>query len=750
MKRAVAVESYDTCSDMEFTMRPLLSLIASAGAALVATTVLAESELLRQFARDYATLHQDLLNHKGEVVEVRDFVYTKDIATFTFSEGELHFQRYVNSRPTTVIFIGKGHAKIDVPSHVERQSLLTLTGDSTIEAEFNTCFIRMADDFDLLVKKKYLARSEQMDWGDFNRGSKKQAQGELFFKPVVFHPYDNYFQLLRSAYERREDGYFWLKFNRYTFNFDPNRPEGVRVAYQLEEGDIVPVDAVVMQRKERGIYEDSAMSRITYATSVLSKYGRFEMGGADGHKILNGEGHVKLVVTADSLRFLSLFLDQMLGLDSIRCNGRTFDYWRRRDFWFIGAILPDYVHRQESLDVALFYHGADYATAFPGAEDPRTVPHSLTLVSPQGVNYFFADSASIEYAGEGRQEVRVSSAQPYSRYIFSSLRTGYDTVRASADNGLELNFLRMKRTLNHVFEMNKRYTIDCFNALCDFLGAPAGRTSLAISYNTVEQDMPGTITSPLGSSDDYFGGWHHAFGQAVARQWFSRATAGLTERESWLPYALSEYAALMAVQKLVGADAFYRNLVGRWNVLDKSSDRGRDMPLAAGSAAATGLRVTKGIWLVHMLRWLMYDLDKQSDENFTSFLREVAAELRRPGFTNHDFQLLAEKHYGGSLEQFFQYWVYGTGTPEYDVDYSIEQRGSEYFINVEVTDKCRQTLRGTPVMVRVVLPERTEFGRALIDGPRDTLRIGPYQSRPTEFHFNEFMSVLSKDNVHRK
>ena len=62
------------------------------------------------------------------------------------------------------------------------------------------------------------------------------------------HTYDNYFQLLRSVYERAEDGYFWIDFDRYVYSFDPNRPEEeVVVAYEHEGGDTEPTNGAVLQ-----------------------------------------------------------------------------------------------------------------------------------------------------------------------------------------------------------------------------------------------------------------------------------------------------------------------------------------------------------------------------------------------------------------------------------------------------------------------------------------------------------------------
>jgi hypothetical protein len=716
---------------------------------LLASSILAESKQFKQFERDYDVLHQDLLNHEGEVAQVTNFVFSKDIASFTFMEGEIHFQRYVNGRPTTAIFIGTGRAQIKVPSHVERRSLLSISGDSTVDATFTTCFIRMADDFDLKVKEKFPCKQEQLRWSDFNIGSKK-AQGEYFFKPVVFHSYDNYFQLLRSAYERGEDGYFYVKFNRYGFSFDPNRSEEVRLGYQFEGGDIIESDAVVMQRQEHGIYDDSIMSNIEYPAYLISKQGLFEMGGADGRKILKGEGMIRLRAMTDSLKFLSLFLDRHLKIDSIRSNGRSVEYFRRKDFNFVGGILPEYVRKHDTFDVTFWYTGADYYHAFPWTEDPRAVPHGVNLITEKSVGYLIGDSVEIRPRGGNKQELIVTTSRPYGTYfLLGTAYQEFDTTSLRSDSANSIHILFNHRNRKFYLEETESVTLSSFNFYERLLGPPSYSSRYWVSYSH-KIDMPGVIAGSGGRYDDYIGGLYHWLGQPVARQWFPKALASVTYRETWLFDALPVYLDLMLVQEKAGSDVFYNNLLQRRDILCRATERGRDLPLAVGSRAPAALRVNKGIWLIHMLRWLLYDLESQSEENFRAFLRELSSQVIKPQFTNNDFVTLAEKYYRGSLESFFRYWLYGTGMPEYNVNYQTEQQGNKYFITAEVTDKCSFTPCQTPVMVRVVENDRVTFVRQVINGSHCRFTLGPFATKPTEFHFNEFFSVLSLSEVNQE
>ncbi len=707
------------------------------------------SERFKQFRHDYDVLHQDLLNHEGEAVDVRNFVYTRDIATLTFIDGTLHFQRYVNGRPTTAIFIGNGRATITVPSHVERASLLSMTGDSAVDVSFTTCFIRFADDFDRAVKADRPVQKEKLRWKDFVKGS-KETPGEEYFKPVVFHLYDNYFQLLRSLYERSADGYFWASFDRYVFTFDPNLPEEVRVAYALEEGSIVPADAVILQRQERQVYQDSLMSQIPYSLSIVEKDGRFEMGGIDETEIADGHGCLRAVVNADSLRFLSLFLDKHFTLKSLECSGTPTDFIRRKDFWFIGAILPTYAYRGDTLDLVFTYRGKDFRRPFPMTEDPRAVPHRLTLVSSHGTNFVLRDAGVGTLLASDRQQLAFVSSRSCSSYPFRVLVDGYDTTTIDCNPAVSVDIVHNRRVRSDHLRTAVDVAQTSFDDVGGLLGSPPDAEHCIVTwpgYNPLvaasEAVPPTTFYNPRG---DYY--FHH--GSEAASHWFDKTLAGCTARESWLCDAIATYLALMVVDREVGSGALYENLLKRRDVLFKIRDWGHDIPIAAGSQVGGPLRLNKAIWLIHMLRWLMYDFESRSGERFDEFLRELAVSYAHPGFCNHDFTKIAEKYYGGSLTGFFDYWLYGTGMPRYRVDYAVEQREGGYYVSASVSDGSRCAAPTLPVVVRIAVAGKNYFERALVGGDHKELLFGPFDTRPDEFHFNEFFSILSQDEVNER
>lgn len=726
--------------------------------AALAGATMGESEFLKKFKRDYAALDMDLLNNMGELAKIKDFVYHKDIATFTFKEGKIHLLRYVDGRPTTAIFVGKGNVKIEIPSHVESQALKGITKDSVVDEDFEVAFIRMADDFDLKLKEKFTFEPKELKWKMFTIS--KQAHGEQFFKPIILHTFDNYFQLLRSLYERSSDGYFWIDFNRYVFSFDPNRPEQVAIDYELGLSDLVAAPGAAFQRKEIGIYDDYQMSDIPYPTTIIDKRGAIEMGGIDGFALDNAEVTVKLVLNADSLRFVSLFLSAILKEDSIYFNGQAVEYHRRKDFKHIDIILPEYRYRGDTLLFTLWYRGKKYDHLFPYVSNPQVCPHNFTFTVPKGFNYYMPGMSAVERLDNKRDRFTVSSSNQYNDFYFHVYASDVDTIPMQSDAGIILNFLKLghiSKRLVRCFVPDKTFqasVVDAFNYLTSHLGTPP---NAFVEYVVPErtESMPGLIMTPQTSCANEadmapVGGFDVVAGAAVARQWYGSLLRPASHREIWILNALPQYLSLMFLHEKQGA-AYLSNLVRRRDSIYTEVERKRDMPLAAGSRASSRIRVNKGVWLLHMLRFLMFDIEQRTEQSFLRFIRELTITCNTKTFTNRDFVGLAEKHYGRPLDWFFQQWLYGRNLPQFKVEYKINGKGDEYFIDVKVETKGVDPHFTTTVAMRVVdSGNKQTYLRETVSGTQTEFTLGPFASKPKEFVFNEFYGVLSKDKVKKK
>lgn len=722
---------------------------------LLSTLSFAESDFLKEFNNKYNLIDEDIVNYTGEEINVKDFVYTKDIATFTFHEGIIHLIRYVDGRATSAIFLGRGNAQISIPSHAERHSLEIISKDSVVNEDFEVCIMRFSDDFDLKLKELFPSEMKAVKWKAFAKI--KEAHSDVYFKPTIEDMYDNKFQQLRSIYERNEKGYFWIDFNRYNFTYDPNNPNEIEVSYEFENNDYYMTDAVVLPEGLTEDIPDTSLSFIDYPTTALEKYGSLTMGGLDGSKIIEADITMPIVINRDSLRFISMFLHDNLKLDSMFVGSEPLDFHRRKDFKAISAILPEYKYKNDTIEFTFFFHGDDYDNPLPYVADPKPVPHTLEFHIPKGYNYLMPGK------GEMKEEDKymvftAAPQQPFDNFQFFGYATGFDTVSYPSGLGYDINIIKStaydKKMACYVSDdVYDSSVVRSFTVLSQFLGNPIGTFEMFVQPESLI-NMPGLAGIPqlncyAESNLEFAGGFDMFTSEALAHQWFGHLMKPRSDREDWVRYAATQYLSLMTVQTKSN-NYYYTNLLVRKDSLARLHDLRRNRPLSNGSRNTNMIMNNKGAWVFHMLRFMMFDTDNATDAKFRRFMYELSMLTNTKTFSNADVIRLAEKHYGDDLDWFFKQWLFDCDYPEYNVKYAFVNDGG-HFVDVNVETKCDIPEFKMPVMMRVVDEAgNSRFHREMISGDTYSFRIGPLEAPPKEFVFNELFSVLSSDNVDKK
>ena len=649
---------------------------------LLAASLSAESAFMKKFNDDYKQIDLDLLRHEIEELDITDFTYQKDIATFHFKSGKMYLLRYIDNRPTTAIFIGEATASINIPARSEQNSLLVLSGKKNVEETFEVCFIRMADDFDLALKK-FPSIKKKLKWKDFAKA--KEAQGEFFFKPNINHFYDNYFQLIRSLYERNADGYFWVDFNRYNFTYDPNRPLPVVIGYEFEPNDLEITDAVELPAGLTGDISDYDISNVTYPVTAIDHYGTLDMNGLDGSRLESAESTMKVVINIDSLKFVSTFMHYNLDLDSIYFNGQPVDYHRRKDFAFIGIILPEYHYQGDTLTFTYWYDGKNYDYIMPYVEDFTPSHHAFTFTVPKGYNYIMPDQSEIKKVDGGKISFSVDFQSPTHSFYFQGIATNFDTLSKISSLGMPIHFLKSKSITKKTDcyvpdEIYEPSIMNAFNFMSSKMGAPIGAFGLYV-YPEGFMSMPGMVQVPQilcydpGLSEP-LGGFNIFSGYSMSKQWFGKLMRPKSPRETWLATAAADYLSMMNIQHNDG-DAYFSALLLRKDSLALLGQRNLNRPLYRSDANSSLISTNKGIWFFHMLRYMMLDLETGSDADFLKFFNRLCLLSNGKTFTNQDIKELAEKYYGEKLDWFFAQWLFDFKQPEYEVEYAIDKKGKE-------------------------------------------------------------------------
>ena len=206
----------------------------------------------------------------------------------------------------------------------------------------------------------------------------------------------------------------------------------------------------------------------------------------------------------------------------------------------------------------------------------------------------------------------------------------------------------------------------------------------------------------------------------VAHQWWGNVVITASYQDEWLMEALSNYSALLWLEKKSGSKAVETVLDDfRTRLLLKDAE-GRTLesvgPIVWGLRldssgvpdAWRSITYEKGAWIMHMLR------RRLGDERFLKMLAELRRRYEGQSITSEQFQALAKEFLpprapSDTMETFFDNWVYATGIPSLKLQSDIKglkvsgtltQTGVEDDFSVDVPLEI-QYAKGPPEMVRV-------------------------------------------------
>jgi aminopeptidase N len=210
----------------------------------------------------------------------------------------------------------------------------------------------------------------------------------------------------------------------------------------------------------------------------------------------------------------------------------------------------------------------------------------------------------------------------------------------------------------------------------------------------------------------------------VAHQWWGNVVTTNSYQDEWLLEALSNYSALLWIEKKKGTKAMESALDDyRDHLLSKDAhERTIESagPIVLGSRLDTAgifdawrsITYEKGAWIMHMLR------RRLGDERFLKMLAELRRRYEFRAVSTDDFRALVKEFRPPRtsvtlIDEFFDNWVYSSGVPSLDLRYSakgaapsvklsgtIAQSGVDDEFSVEVPLEIRFA-KGAPQVIWV-------------------------------------------------
>lgn len=209
--------------------------------------------------------------------------------------------------------------------------------------------------------------------------------------------------------------------------------------------------------------------------------------------------------------------------------------------------------------------------------------------------------------------------------------------------------------------------------------------------------LDGTQRHQLGITDhagitDYFRA------HETSHQWWGHIVGWKSYHDQWLSEGFAQFSGNLYLWFRKKPTEYLKRLDrDRELILQKSrgGKRFEDLgPIYAGLRLRSSKHprgyfsvvYEKGGWVLHMLRMMMFDASADKpDDPFAIMMRDFTKTyFNRPASTD-DFKRTVEKHMNpvmnvdgnGTMDWFFDSWVYGSGVPKYELDFQVEPAQEE-------------------------------------------------------------------------
>jgi len=215
----------------------------------------------------------------------------------------------------------------------------------------------------------------------------------------------------------------------------------------------------------------------------------------------------------------------------------------------------------------------------------------------------------------------------------------------------------------------------------------------------------------------------------VAHQWWGHAVGWASYHDQWLSEGFAEFSAGLFLQQAVGGD-WRRDYLNFWERLRQRVLEKNNYGISANDAGPLwmGERLTsprtehayqnvtypKGAYILQMLRSMMFE---EKEKSFIAMMHDfVETHSDRPA-TTESFKAIAEKYMNkrmdlggnGTLDWFFNEWVYGTQVPRYKFEYQLAPAdGGKVKLHMAVTQS------DVDEHFAMLVPVSVDFGKGMI------------------------------------
>jgi aminopeptidase N len=231
----------------------------------------------------------------------------------------------------------------------------------------------------------------------------------------------------------------------------------------------------------------------------------------------------------------------------------------------------------------------------------------------------------------------------------------------------------------------------------------------------------------------------------TSHQWWGHRVGWKSYHDQWLSEGFAQFSGNLYVQFRESEKAYLNRVKEDKEELLSKDDKGRvyetlgPVWMGARLASADSPRAyanvvyNKGGLIVHALRRMLWNSQSNSpDDRFIAMMKDYCRTYENKSASTEDFKAVLEKHMippmdvegNGRMDWFFRQYVYGTGIPEYRMQWQADDAGGGQF---KVRIKILQS--GVPEPWMDILPVYAQSGGKIF-------RLGLLRIKGKESEFN--------------
>jgi hypothetical protein len=242
----------------------------------------------------------------------------------------------------------------------------------------------------------------------------------------------------------------------------------------------------------------------------------------------------------------------------------------------------------------------------------------------------------------------------------------------------------------------------------------------------------------------------------IAHQWWGHTVIINSYHDEWLNEGFATYSTALYFQIAEDTKSFKKYMNVLREAILKKVEKGKRAtelgPIWIGRRlnsldTPTGymLIYSKGAYILHMLRMMLFDYKTKSDERFIAMMKNYVSIYSGKIASTVDFKSVVEKHFSDDMTWFFNQWVYGTAIPVYTFDYYVDATDDGKYL-LTITAQQKEVSPDFKMPFHFVVNFKNEHAvvHMLITGSEPIKKQFKLPSKPNSIEANPWNGVLCK------